>query len=68
MGGFIMPYKVVYEYNGKRDEVFFGDRCTEEDIIRRIQAMKEGGFKILRHYPVKNLLSREEKRITGSIY
>ena len=63
-----MPYKVVYEYNGEKDELFFCGECTDEEIKRRIQKLRAGGFKVLKHYHVKSILTKEEKQMKGSIY
>jgi len=48
--------EVIYiNRNGKQDILWFGAACTHEDVKRRIQDMREAGFKVIRYYPVKHI-------------
>lgn len=51
-----MFWKVKYiDKNGKEDVLYFGGVITEDEKRRRIQGLKDLGFRIVSCYQVKNI-------------
>lgn len=50
-----MMTKVEYEFNGKKDVLYYGSATIESDKILRLNNMKQQGYKILNISEVEHI-------------